>query len=232
MLISWIKKTTLLDYPGKIACIIFTAWCNLRCWYCHNWEFVLPEKIRQIKDFIPNEVFFNFLKTKVWLIDWVVICWGEPTLQNDLIDFCFQVKKMWFLVKLDTNWHNPEILLNLLDKKLVDYIAMDIKWDYNDLEELLWIKYDKKKYFKSIEIIKNSNIDYEFRTTLVKNYHSLENFNQVVIQISWAKRYFLQNYRSWNTLNPYFNWKSFTSKEILDFKEIALNYISDTKIRF
>lgn len=230
MLISWIQKTTLLDYPGKVATLLFTAWCNLRCKYCHNSEFVLPEKIKFIQDFIPEEIFFRFLKTKIWLLDGVVICWGEPTLQKNLKEFCKKIKNMWFLVKLDTNGQNPKILQELLSEKLLDYIAMDIKWDYENLEDLIW-KYDKQKYLESIEIIKNSSIDYEFRTTLIKNYHKQENFEKVVLQITWAKKYFLQNYRPGNTLEKEFYWESFTSNELLDFKNIAVKYIKDSKIR-
>ena len=230
MLISWIKKTTLLDFPWKVACIIFTAGCNLRCLYCHNPDFVLPEKIAKIRDFIPENIFFNFLKSKVWILDWVVICWGEPSLQKDLVEFCQKIKDLWFLVKLDTNGQNPEILKKLIDNKLVQYIAMDIKWDYDNLENLLWT-YDKNKYLESIEIIKNSWLDYEFRTTLIKNYHKLSDFENVVKQINWSKKYFLQNYKWWNTLDKNFYWESFLSTELLDFKNIALKYVKSCNIR-
>lgn len=230
MLISWIQKTTLLDYPGKVATLLFTAWCNLRCKYCHNSEFVLPEKIQLIQDFIPEETFFRFLETKIWLLDGVVICWGEPTLQKNLKEFCKKIKNMWFLVKLDTNGQNPKILQELLSEKLLDYIAMDIKWDYENLEDLIW-KYDKQKYLESIEIIKNSSIDYEFRTTLIKHYHKQENFEKVVLQIMWAKKYFLQNYRSGNTLEKNFYWESFSSSELLEFQSIAKKYVEKCQIR-
>ncbi len=231
MLISWIQKTTLLDYPSKVSCIIFTAGCNFRCWYCHNSEFVLPEKIKLIQDFIPEEIFFRFLETKIWLLDGVVICGWEPTLQKNLQEFCKKIKNMWFLVKLDTNGQNPKILQELLREKLLDYIAMDIKWDYENLEDLLWVKYEKQKYFESIEIIKNSQIEYEFRTTLIKNYHLLEDFERIVQQISGSKKYFLQNYRSWNTLDKNFSWKSFSSQELLEFKKIAVKHIPNTSLR-
>lgn len=230
MLISWIQKTTLLDYPGKVATLLFTAWCNLRCKYCHNSEFVLPEKIKLIQDFIPEETFFRFLETKIWLLDGVVICWGEPTLQKNLKEFCKKIKNMWFLVKLDTNGQNPKILQELLSEELLDYIAMDIKWDYEHLEDLIW-KYDKQKYLESIEIIKNSSIDYEFRTTLIKNYHKQEDFENIVLQIAGAKKYFLQNYRSGNTLEKNFYWESFSSSELLEFQSIAKKYVEKCQIR-
>jgi pyruvate formate lyase activating enzyme len=231
MLISWIQKTTLLDYPWKVATIIFTAWCNLRCQFCHNSEFVLPEKIKLIKDFIPEEIFFNFLKTKIWLLDWVVICWWEPTLQQDLIEFSKKIKSLWFLIKLDTNWRKPKMLKELLKNNLVDYIAMDIKDDFNSWQDLVWINENIQNYLESIEIIKNSNIDYEFRTTLIKNYHTQEKFENILKYILWAKKYYLQNYKWWNTLNPYFNGKSFTFEELTYFKNIALKYIENTFIR-
>ncbi|MDD5213550.1 MAG: anaerobic ribonucleoside-triphosphate reductase activating protein [Candidatus Gracilibacteria bacterium] len=231
MLISGIQKTTLLDYPSKVSCIIFTAGCNLRCSYCHNSEFVLPEKIAKIKDFIPELIFLNFLKTKIGILDGVVICGGEPTIQKDLVEFCKKIKDMGFLVKLDTNGQNPDILAELLTYNLVDYIAMDIKGDYENLENLLGIKYNKIDYLKSIEIIKTSGINYEFRTTIVKNYHTLENFEKVVKQIFPCKKYFLQNYRGGNTLNPNFNGESFNSTELLEFREIGVKYIENCEIR-
>lgn len=231
MLISWIQKTTLLDFPGKVSCIIFTAGCNLRCQYCHNSEFVLPEKISKITDFIPEEVFFNFLQSKIWVLDGVVICWGEPTVQKDLALFCRRIKQMWFLVKLDTNGQNPEVLELLLQEKLLDYIAMDIKCDYKNGEELLWVSYDKTKYFQTIEIIKNSGIDYEFRTTLIKNYHTLDNFHSLIEQISGAKKYFLQNFKWGNTLQKDFAGASFSSHELLELKALANKYVEKCEIR-
>ena len=231
MLISWIKKTTLLDYPGKIACIIFTTWCNLRCKYCHNSEFVLPEKIAEINSFIPENIFFNFLKTKIWLLDAVVICWWEPTIHKDLEEFCKKIKELWFLVKLDTNGQNPHILKTLLKKNLVDYIAMDIKWDFDTLENLVGVPFIKKDYLDSIQLILNATIDYEFRTTLIKNYHSLENFEKCAQLLHGAKKYFLQNYKGWDTLIPDFNGESFSQEELLNFKKIWEKYVQNCKIR-
>lgn len=231
MLISALKKTTLLDYPDKIATIIFTAWCNLRCGFCHNREFVLPEEIKKITDFIPEEVFFNFLKTKVWLLDWVVICWWEPTINRDLYDFCKRIKDLWFLVKIDTNWQNPTVLQKLLDEKLVDYIAMDIKNSFTKYELTTWVKEDLEVYKKSIEIIKNSQIDYEFRTTLVKWFHTEEDIIEISKLISWAKKYYLQNFKWWNTLEKDFSWTSFSKKELWQLQKVCLEYVENVHIR-
>lgn len=231
MLISWIIKTTLLDYPGKVATIIFTSWCNFRCSYCHNPDFVLPEKIKNFNDFIPEEIFFNFLRTKIWILDWVVICWWEPSLQNDLINFCEKIKNLWFLVKLDTNWSNPNVIEKLINNKLVDYIAMDVKFDFEDLEKITQVKWNKNDYLKSVEIITKSWIDYEFRTTLIKNHHNIDNFEKLLKNISWAKKYFLQNYKSWNTLKHDFDWESFSNNELINFKNIASKYVEKCEIR-
>jgi len=171
------------------------------------------------------------LKTKVWILDWVVICWWEPTIQKNLIEFCKKIKDLWFLVKLDTNWLNPLVLEKLINANLVDYIAMDIKLDFDNLEDLLWVKFDKNNFLKSIEIIKKSWIDYEFRTTLIKNYHDLSNFEKITKYISWAKKYVLQNYKWWNTLDKNFIWESFIEAEIKEFQNIAKKYIENSQIR-
>ncbi|MDD4151114.1 MAG: anaerobic ribonucleoside-triphosphate reductase activating protein [Candidatus Gracilibacteria bacterium] len=231
MLISGIKKTTLLDYPEKVACIIFTAGCNLRCSFCHNSDFVIPEKIAQIKDFIPENIFFNFLKTKVGILDGVVICGGEPTIQKDLIEFCKKIKDLGFLIKLDTNGLNPDMLEKLIKDKLIDYIAMDIKGDFDNLEDLLGVKFEKNNFLKSIDIIKNSGIDYEFRTTLIKNYHNLANFEKILTQIIGAKKYILQNYKGGNTLDKNFSGESFNEAEIKEFQNISKKYIENSQIR-
>ncbi len=232
MLISWIKKTTLLDYPWKIACIIFTSWCNLRCKYCHNSEFVLPEKISKIKDFIPENVFFNFLKTKVWLIDWVVICWWEPSLQKYLFDFCKKVKDLWFLVKLDTNWFSPKVLKNLLDNDLLDYIAMDIKAPLNRYDLISDIFDDEKNYRESIDIIMKSKIDYEFRTTIVSWIHNENDIEEIAKTIIWAKNYYLQNFLPWNTLDNSIIYKSFSKEKLEVFQKIAKVYLKNVFIRY
>lgn len=231
MLISAIQKTTLLDYPDKIATIIFTAWCNLRCGFCHNSDFVLPKEIKKIIDFIPEEIFFNFLKTKVWVLDWVVICWWEPTINSDLYEFCKRIKELWFLVKIDTNWYNPDVLERLLNEKLVDYIAMDIKNSFTKYELTTGVNEDLERYKKSIEIIKNSSIDYEFRTTLVKWFHEKEDIIEISKTISWAKKYYLQNFKWGKTLEENYIWVSFSKKELKEFKKVCLEFVKNVFVR-
>lgn len=232
MLISWLTKFSLLDYPWKISCIVFTPWCNMRCKFCHNSEFVLPEKIQKLKkNFILEEDFFKFLETRKWLLDWVSICWGEPTLQKDLLNFCKKVKKMWFLVKLDTNWRDSSILKKLIYKKLVDYIAMDIKYPLKKYSFLTWVNEDMQVYLYTINIILNSNIDYEFRTTVIKWYHRNKDIEEIVKLISWAKNYYLQNYNWWNTLENNFDWKSFSKEELDEFVMIWKDRVKNIWIR-
>ncbi|MFA5917412.1 MAG: anaerobic ribonucleoside-triphosphate reductase activating protein [Candidatus Gracilibacteria bacterium] len=231
MLISAIQKTTLLDYPGKVACIIFTTGCNLRCGFCYNSEFVLPEKIKEIKDFIPEKIFFNFLKTKVGILDGVVICGGEPTINKDLYDFCKSIKELGFLVKLDTNGQNSKILKKLLDDKLVDYIAMDIKNSFGKYNLTTGVTEDLENYKESIEIIKNSDIDYEFRTTLVKGLHTKEDMLEIAKTLSGARKYFLQNFKGGKTLDKDFVGKSFIVDELRQFKKICLPSIENVFIR-
>lgn len=233
MLIWWINTFSMIDYPDKTSCIVFTVSCNLRCPFCHNPEFVLPEKIQEIKnDLIPQKVFLNFLEKRKWLLQWVSICGWEPTLQKDLFDFCEKIKEMWFLIKLDTNWQDPKILNELIKNKLIDYIAMDIKYPFYKYNEMLWVKnLNIESYKKSINIIINSNINYEFRTTVIKWFHSIEIFEDTVKEIKWANNFFIQNYQSWKTLDNDFTWKSFTNKELQDLQKIAYKYINNVWIR-
>lgn len=232
MLISWVEKFSMIDYPGKVACIIFTAGCNLRCGYCHNSDFVLPEKLKEVsKNLISQEAFFNFLSKRQGLLDWVSICGWEPTLQKDLVQFCERVKWMWFDVKLDTNGRDPELLEYLINNGLVDYIAMDIKAPFEKLSCLTWVEEDIEPYKQSIDILLQSSIDYEFRSTIIKGQHSHEDIKGMVEGIQGAKNYYLQNYRSGNTLDPVFQGESFTIVELQAFKSMAENYVKNIWIR-
>ncbi len=235
MLISYLQKTTLVDFPWKIACIVFTAWCNFRCPFCYNPESVIPSEIQKIKsDFISAKDFFSRLDKKKGLIDWVSICWWEPTLQPDLYDFICKIKQKGFLVKLDTNWRNASFTAKLLKQKLVDYIAIDVKYPLDELEKLVWVKINDDFIFnfkKNLELLKNSNIDYEYRTTVIKWYHTEKKISQICSFLWNIKNYFIQNYKVWKTLEPNFDWQSFTIQELQKFKKIALWFIDNVWIR-
>ena len=180
MLLSAIKKSTLLDYPGKLATIVFTPGCNFRCGFCHNPEFVLPERVEKLRsDFISEEVFFRFLKTRVGFLDGVVICGGEPTIHADLPEFCRKIKDLGFLVKLDTNGNRPEVVSHLYEAKLIDFMAMDIKHTPEKYHALAGGTSDPENIRKSIGLIMNSGVSYEFRTTVSKGIHDISDMKGI-----------------------------------------------------
>lgn len=230
--ISWINKFSLIDYPWEISCIIFTPGCNFRCGFCHNSQFVLPEKLKDVyKTLIPEKAVLKFLEQRVGKLTGVSICWWEPTLQKGLVEFCEKVKKLGYLIKLDTNGRDPDVIKKLIDWKLVDYIAMDIKNEVWKFSVSAWIELDEKPYLESIKLLLGSDIDYEFRTTVIKGVHDEKIIENIAKYISWAKNYFLQNYKWWNTLDENFKWESFSLTELKKFKNIAEKYIKKVWIR-
>jgi len=190
---------TLIDYPGKIAATVFTVGCNLRCPFCHNPELVLPESNVFQKQAFQEKDFFTFLEKRKNRLEGVCITGGEPTLQTDLLEFIAKIKKLGFLVKLDTNGTRPDVLKNILEKKLVDYVAMDIKAAPQNYHRLVGRKIDIQRIELSVELIRRwgdaGKIDYEFRTTVVPGLHSEEDFDIIGEWLAGAKRYILQKYK-------------------------------------
>ncbi len=185
-------KLTLLDYPEHIACTIFTGGCNFRCPFCHNASLVTH--INQA-NLIPEEEILRFLSSRIGILEGVCISGGEPTLQADLQAFIRKVKQLGFKVKLDTNGSNPELLSQLLDQNLLDYVAMDIKNSKTNYEKTIGLpNYDLTNINRSISILKESSIDYEFRTTVVKELHSLEDFTEIADWIPNCTHYYLQGF--------------------------------------
>ena len=166
MRIGGLQKFSFIDFPNKTAAIIFTQGCNFRCAYCHNPKLVYPN-MYQVP--IPEEQVLAFLESRRNQLDAVVITGGEPTLQPDLIDFIKKVKAMGFLVKLDSNGSNPEVLEQIIDQKLVDFIAMDIKAPFDKYDLVCCVPVNIDNIKRSIELIKNSGIDFLFRTTYDKS---------------------------------------------------------------
>ena len=229
MEIGGLEKSTLIDYPGRIAATVFLLGCNFRCPFCYSSELVLPEKMAE-QPKIAEKAFFDFLKERQGLLEGVVICGGEPTIHKDLPDFIKRIKDLRFLLKLDTNGSNPEMLRELMQKGLVDYVAMDIKAPLGAKYDLATgVKVDLDKIKESIEIIKGSGVDYEFRSTIVPSIHSKEDVIQMAKDISPAKKYYLQNFRGEKTIDPRFEEikpyaKDFLleiQKEISSFFEIC-----------
>ncbi len=217
MKIGGLQKFSMIDYPDKVACIVFTQGCNFRCPYCHNPELVKPEMFGESLD---EEEFFDFLKERVGKLDAVSITGGEPTLQYDLIEFIKKIRDLGFLIKLDTNGTNPDMLKEIIDQKLVSYLAMDIKAPFSKYEEITKMPVNIEKIKQSVEMIKNSGIDYEFRTTLVKNLLSPEDIVQIGRDIAGAKQYFLQKFVSTKTVDEkVLNEETYSEEELENLKE-------------
>ena len=267
MNIAGIQKTTLVDYPGKVAATVFTRGCTFRCPFCHNPELVISEK------FIPlfsEEEILDFLKTRIGKLQAVCITGGEPTIQSDIIKFIQKLKKMGFLVKLDSNGSLPEVLEKIIKAGDVDYIAMDIKaspekYDLatgchpelpsslgclakTDVSGSLRCHSERSEESKdpsalpqddtlianikkSISLIMNSGIDYEFRTTVCHPIHEVEDFEQIGKMIKGAKRYFIQNFVQSKHINEHQKFEPFTEEELARAEQTIQKYIKKVSIR-
>ena len=191
MIIKGLQKTTLLDFPGKVACTVFTAGCNFRCPFCHNASLVIHAGD---VDEIPEEEFFSYISKRKGILDGVAITGGEPLMAHGIEDFIKRIKSMGFLVKLDTNGAFPDRLEALLDQKLVDYVAMDVKNSKEKYPLTIGLDSMPEGIERSIKIIMDKAPDYEFRTTVVRELHTPQDIVDITKWISGAKRYFLQTY--------------------------------------
>jgi pyruvate formate lyase activating enzyme len=207
IIIGGLQKVTLVDYPAKVACTVFLSGCNFRCPFCYSQELVLAESAKYHPQ-MDEDYFFSFLEERKGMLDGCVICGGEPTINPDLPLFLKKIKDLGYSIKLDTNGSNPEMINELIDEKLIDYIAMDIKapLDQAKYRIVTGTDIDVDKIKKSVELIKNSGIDYEFRSTVVPGIHTREDIMQMAKDIAPAKRYFLQQFRNdKETLDPSLN---------------------------
>ncbi len=188
-----LEKMSLVDYDGHICATIFLASCNFRCPFCHNSSLVLDtDNLVAYND----EEIFSYLKSRKNILDAVCITGGEPTLSSNLEEIIDKIKALGYLVKLDSNGTRPEILAHLIETKKVDYIAMDVKTSYENYKKVAGITNDKlvDKVLESIEILKKSNIDYEFRCTLVKELHNIEDIEGIGKLVQGAKRFYFQKF--------------------------------------
>ncbi|MBR6558865.1 MAG: anaerobic ribonucleoside-triphosphate reductase activating protein [Clostridia bacterium] len=188
-----LQKLTLLDYPGKVACTIFTGGCNFRCPFCHNASLVL--RPGECKSFSEEEI-LSFLKKRVGVLEGVCITGGEPLMQNGIDEFISKVKELGYNIKLDTNGSFPDKLKNIIDRGLVDRVAMDIKNSKEKYSSTVDIEdYDITPIQRSIDILLEGKIDYEFRTTVSQQLHTTEDMVEIGKWINGAKEYYIQNFK-------------------------------------
>jgi len=231
MKIGGLQKTTLIDFPGRIAATVFVVGCNFSCLWCYSSEIVLPEKIKD-HPVLPEKEFFKFLKERRGLLEGVVICGGEPTLYKDLPSFIKKIKRMGYFVKLDTNGSNPKMLGDLIKKKLIDYVAMDVKVPKGRYKEIFGEKVKVEDIEKSIKILNNGKIDFEFRTTIVPTIHQKGDILEMARWISPAKKYFLQNFLAEKTIDPAFiQIKPYSQEWLLDVQKTIAPFFEICQIR-
>ena len=227
--------TSFVDWDGKISSVLFLPSCNFRCPFCHNVNLVLcPEKL----DTIPLEYIEDQLKQQKGWTDGVCITGGEPTLNNSLPELCSRIKKIGFMVKLDTNGTNPTMLKELLDRKLLDYVAMDIKAPLTTEKYSRATGVNAEKLLEnvkeSIRLLMESGTDYEFRTTVVPSIHTLDDIKQVCLSLKGCRKYVLQKFDvsiGKTVLDPDFMTKSLSEKEMQKFLATAQEVIPNTKRR-
>ncbi len=224
MEIGGLQKLSLIDYPGRLSCIIFTIGCNFRCSYCYN-----PSLVKGTCERIPLKEIFRFLGKRKKLLEGVIITGGEPTIHNDLPDFIQRIKKMSFLVGLETNGTNPQMIKELISTRLVDYIAMDVKAPLEKYEKIVNVKVDLERIKESIDVIMNSRIEYEFRTTCYPLL-SKDDFIEVFRLIKGAKKYGIQQFLNKNTLIKT-DLKPYPDKFLYELKKISENYVEDVEVR-
>ncbi|MBQ3074490.1 MAG: anaerobic ribonucleoside-triphosphate reductase activating protein [Clostridia bacterium] len=220
------QKLTLLDFPGRVACTVFTGGCNLRCPFCHNASLVLTPREGENRE----EEVLSYLEGRRGILEGVCITGGEPLLQPDLSDFVKRVKEMGFSVKLDTNGSDPDALAALLSTGNVDYVAMDIKSAPERYEAAIGKAFPTERFLRSVQIIRNSGIPHEFRTTLVKGIHEISDMDGIGTWLAGEERYFLQGFvDSGNLIGSGF--EAFGPDEMKEFLRTIRNYIPSAKLR-
>ena len=227
MQILGLNKTTLLDYPEHVAATVFTGGCNFRCPFCHNMDLVLGE----VEPALSTEDFFAFLEKRKGILDGVCITGGEPTLQKDLPDFVRGIRDKGYLVKLDTNGYRPKVLEELLRENLLDYVAMDIKSSVENYPRVTGMAdLDVTGIQESVSLLKSAGIPYEFRTTVVKGLHRIDEFDEIGRWLQGAEAYFLQAFRE-NEKVPDKSLSSFSEAEMREMKQLAERYIERVELR-
>jgi pyruvate formate lyase activating enzyme len=236
---GWVK-TSLIDYPGKIATVIFTGGCNFRCPYCQNSELVLhPESLpelglssRRRTETIDPANIFQALAQRRGLIDGMVITGGEPTLQDSLQDFLQKAKELGLAVKLDTNGYRPQVLKDLLGRELLDYVAMDIKASPAKYPLAAGVPVDLRRIEESVKLILSSGVEHEFRTTVVPGIVAPEDVEEMVELIAGAGKYILQQFRPQGTLDPHYGEiVPHPAQTLLEMAKAAERWVGEVEVR-
>jgi len=230
MIIGGLQKTSLIDFPGKVSCVCFVSGCNFRCPYCHN-----PDLVQHPGNaFLDENSFLDFVRERQGFLDGVVISGGEPTLQNDLPAFVSRIKKAGYAVKVDTNGSHPHMIRDLIEKRLVDYIAMDIKTDPSLYPLFMKRGIDPDCIRSSIKLIMASGIPYEFRTTCVRPIVDAGAVETIARLIQGSFLYVLQNFSQARVLQPDFfeNRKAgYDQEEMMQLKSIAETWVQKCIVR-
>ena len=227
MKINGFQKMTLLDFPQRVACTVFTAGCNFRCPFCHNASLVTHINNEALYD---EQEIFDYLSKRKGLLDGVCITGGEPLLQSDIKEFIIKIKALGYAVKLDTNGSNPEKLKELLDEGLLDYVAMDIKNSKDKYAVTAGADIRLSDIEQSVQLLMSCGIDYEFRTTVVREYHTLEDIRDIARWIKGAKKYYLQNFVDSGDLIKD-GLSSVSPTELYKMQQISEQFVVKTEIR-
>ena len=223
--INGLQKLTLLDYPNKVACTFFTYGCNFRCPFCHNKTLVTDKNEGEIN----YQEIMDFLVSKKKMLDGICLTGGEPLLHDEVFDFFKDVRNLGLSIKLDTNGSFPDKLEKIINDNLVDYVAMDIKNCKERYSETCGVSVDISKIERSVDILMTSNIEYEFRTTIVSEFHDNESIEKLVKWIKGAKAYYLQNFVDNHHLIG--NASGVSLEKMHEFLSIAKNYIANSNLR-
>ena len=227
MKIHGLQKMTLLDFPGRVACTVFLGGCDYRCPFCHNYE-LADGSAQPVMD---DAELLDFLKKRQGLLDGVAFTGGEPLLHRDLPVLMRKIREMGFAVKLDTNGAHPALLKEILEEGLADYVAMDIKNSPAKYAETCGVKaLDLDAVRQSIALLMNGKTDYEFRTTVVAEFHEEADFEEIGKLIAGAKRYFLQCFTDRDSV-PFGNLHAPTAEQLQQYARTAGRYVADTQLR-
>ena len=228
MIFGGLEKVSLIDYPGKVAAMVYTIGCNFRCPYCHN-----PELVDEtVSTRFSEEDVLLFLRSRVGLLQGLVITGGEPTIHSELPEFIEKVKALGFLVKLDSNGTSPSMLQGLIKGELVDYIAMDIKAPLRKYSGTVGRPVDTSAIHESVKLLIEGRIDYEFRTTVVKSLLTPDDIREIGKEIHGAKAYYLQRFIPTKILNPQFRRKTtYNDEELLALQDELRIHVHHCGIR-